>query len=161
MNEYTVIGYYEESGQIFSHHVNAATPYQAFYLTAQSNNEAMFISCLAGHIKEGVDTIEFAGESVVSAVTVLSQPEVFNQAGDESVSDIQADAKADVQGEGLPPIDENEIKRMALGAVWDMGDIFYDVGSDEECTDPSQIACMRVEEALKALLNRLQQSPGE
>lgn len=160
MNEYTVIGYYEESGQIFSHHVKASSPYQAFYVTAQSNSEAVFITVLTGHLKEGIDAIEFAGESVVSAETVLSQPEVFNCTGNESDNDAQAKAKGAAQDVSLLPIDDNEIKRMAHCAVWDMGDIFFDVGSDEECEDPAEKAMICVEKALKDMRNRLAQSTG-
>jgi len=54
MKNFTVIGFYEESHQIFIHHVKA----------------------LDDHKCEGVD-IEYPGESSVNSETVISQPEVF------------------------------------------------------------------------------------
>lgn len=77
MNQYTVIGYYEENGQTFSHHVDATSPQNAFFKVAQEHSSACLIATLDGHLEEGKD-ITFAGESVVDAETILSQPDVFD-----------------------------------------------------------------------------------
>lgn len=79
MNKYTVIGFYEESGQIFSHHVEANNSQQAFYVVAKDFPDANFLSAIKGHLSEGKDTIEFPGKSIVDADTVLAQEELFNR----------------------------------------------------------------------------------
>lgn len=77
MNKYTVLGYYEESGQTFAHHVVANNASQAFYVVAKEHPDANFITAIQGHHFEG-KTLEFPGESVVSAETVLEQEDIFN-----------------------------------------------------------------------------------
>ena len=71
MNKYTVIGHYEESGQIFMHHVIANTPEGAFYLCAELHPSAEFTCCLPGHLKEGFVT--FPGAGLVDSNTILEQ----------------------------------------------------------------------------------------
>lgn len=76
MNKFTVIGFYEESGQIFSRHVEALSPCNAISELAAEHPDSVFIAVLNGHIMEG-SGIVFAGGSIVDAETVLSQPEVY------------------------------------------------------------------------------------
>lgn len=75
--KYTVIGYYEDSGQTFCHHKNSNSPQNAFYQVASEYESAVLISVVSGHLSEG-NGIDFAGDSLVDAKTVLSQPEVFS-----------------------------------------------------------------------------------
>lgn len=77
LTDFTVVGFYEENGQIFSHHVQATSANKAFFQVAQEHPSAEFLTAIEGHLNEG-NGIEFCGESVVSADTVLSQSEVFN-----------------------------------------------------------------------------------
>jgi len=79
MNKYTVIGFYEETGQIFSHHVEANSSQHAFYVVAKEFPGANFVSALKGYLTEDQDSIEFPGESLVDAETVLSQEHVFSR----------------------------------------------------------------------------------
>lgn len=78
MEKYTVIGFYEDNGQIFSHFVSARNSQHAFFVVAEEHPTATFVSAIKGHVFEG-QGIEFAGESLVDADTVVSQPEVFNR----------------------------------------------------------------------------------
>lgn len=74
---FTVIGFYEDSGQIFSHHVQAKDGLAAFSTVAQSYPSAEFVAALPGHLKENANELFFPGDSLVSAETVIAQPEVF------------------------------------------------------------------------------------
>lgn len=78
MEKYTVIGFYEETHQIFCHHVEARNSQHAFYVVATDFPEANFIVAIKGHLTEGRDDIEFPGTSTVDAATVLEQSDVFN-----------------------------------------------------------------------------------
>lgn len=91
MNKYTVLGYYTETGQSFSHHVFAKNAQHAFYVVAEEHESASMVCAIKGHIHEG-EEVEFAGESVVDADIILSQPEIFNRDEVEpSTSNIIAD----------------------------------------------------------------------
>lgn len=76
MNKFTVLGFYEGNNQIFSHHVEAKDSASAFAVVSKIYKEANFVAVLEGHISEG-QGINFPGDSLVDAETVLSQPEVF------------------------------------------------------------------------------------
>ena len=78
MQEYTVVGFYENNGQIFSHLVSARNSQHAFFVVAKEHPTATFVSAIKGRVVEG-QGIEFAGDSLVDADTVVSQPEVFNR----------------------------------------------------------------------------------
>jgi len=86
MKKFTVIGYYEETGEIFSHHVEAKNSQYAFFVTAEEHESAQFIVALEGHQMEGRH-VEFPGAGVVDAETVLDQPEVFDSDEEEVDSD--------------------------------------------------------------------------
>ena len=75
-SEFSVLGFYEESGQTFLHHVLAETPNAAFAVVANRHRDAVLIATLDGHIKEGAG-VTFSGESLVDAEAVLEQPDVF------------------------------------------------------------------------------------
>lgn len=93
MNKFTVIGYYEESGQIFAHHVEANNSQHAFYVVAQEFPDACFVVAIKGHQCEE-QSLTFPGEGVVDAETVLEQEDVFNSDDVEpveSVSNVIAD----------------------------------------------------------------------
>ena len=74
--EHTVIGYYESTGQIFCHHVTATDAMQAFRACAEDlglDEDALFVAVIPGeHLHEG-EGIDFPGEGVVDAQTVLDQ----------------------------------------------------------------------------------------
>lgn len=76
MRPFTVIGYYEECGQIFCDHVEAETVGGAFAVTASTRSDAELVCALPGHLQES-EHIAFPGLGVVSAATVLEKPEVF------------------------------------------------------------------------------------
>lgn len=80
--QHTVVGFYEESGQIFSDHVWASGPSAAMYSVASARADACLICAISGWLIEG-QGIDFSGESVVDAETVLDQPEVFKEAACE------------------------------------------------------------------------------
>lgn len=73
---FTVIGFYESNGQIFSHHVQANCAMGAFAVVASMDVDAMPLVALDGHQQEGKG-VEFVGEGLVDAQTILEQPDVF------------------------------------------------------------------------------------
>lgn len=93
MEKYTVIGFYEDNGQIFSHHTEAGSSAQAFYNVAKEYPEATFVTVIKGHLHEDRDGIAFPGDSLVDAETVLDQEEVFNvsESGTPCTSSVIAD----------------------------------------------------------------------
>ncbi len=76
LKPYTVIGYYDESGQIFSDHIVARSAMHAFRVVARQRCDAVLVTALDGHIMES-EGVHFPGQGVVCAETVLEQPEVF------------------------------------------------------------------------------------
>jgi hypothetical protein len=92
MNKFTVIGFYEETGQIFSHHIEANNSSHAFYVVAQEHESANLVTVIDGHLNEG-QGIEFAGDRFVDSETICAQPEVFNLA--ETVSECNQNVIAD------------------------------------------------------------------
>jgi hypothetical protein len=82
MNErkapFTVVGFYEESREIFCHRVMADNPLNAFAVAAaKCADGAEMVAVLSGHLTEGKDLITFPGEELVDADTVLDHSEVF------------------------------------------------------------------------------------
>lgn len=75
---FTVIGIYEESGQIVCHHVMAETDMNAFAVVADQQHGLSMVAVLSGHLHEGQE-ISFPGEGTVSSETVLEQPDVFGR----------------------------------------------------------------------------------
>lgn len=79
MKEFTVIGYYSGTNQIFSHCVSAKYPLAAFTEVAKKFGEdAVFVTVISGHLREG-QGIEFPGSALVDGETVLAQPDVFDK----------------------------------------------------------------------------------
>lgn len=76
MKDFTVVGYFEDSREIFSLKVTAEDEISAFAVVAKKHDDACFVAVLAGHLEEGKG-IDFPGSGVVDADTVLSQPDVF------------------------------------------------------------------------------------
>ena len=76
MNDFTVIGHYEENGQIFCDHVKATSGPAAFAEAAKERPTAVFTVALKGKLTEGTE-LTFSGESLVDADTILSQTDVF------------------------------------------------------------------------------------
>lgn len=74
---YTVIGYHIDDGSFMCNHVEARSVGAAFTAAANRSPFMEIVAALPGHHMEGV-TLFFPGESVVSASTVLDQPEVFD-----------------------------------------------------------------------------------
>lgn len=73
--EFAVIGYYEESGQIFCDHVTASDPYNAIAKSAaEREGDPAFIGALPA---QDTARLEYAGEGVVFAETVREQTDVF------------------------------------------------------------------------------------
>lgn len=76
---YTVMGYYEDNGQIFAHHVEAQSTMGAFYECSKRpdvDDNTLFVVALPGELHEG-DHFDMPGEGVVDADTVFNQPDVF------------------------------------------------------------------------------------
>lgn len=76
MSEFTVVGYIEESGQIFADFVVAENGLKAFRESAKERPLATFIVALKGHVAEGQGAI-YAGSGVVAAETIMEQTDVF------------------------------------------------------------------------------------
>lgn len=77
---FTVIGFYESTGQIFSHHVKSGNIMGAFAVVASMDSDAMCVAAIEGALMEG-ESVAFVGDGLVCAETILEQPEVFG--GDE------------------------------------------------------------------------------
>lgn len=77
MKDFTVIGCYDETRQIFAHHVTAASAMQAFYLTAKDYSCASLIVALDGFIEE-CEGMAFPGFQEIDSDEVLRQPDVFD-----------------------------------------------------------------------------------
>lgn len=75
--EYTVIGFYEESGQTVCHHVEAKGAMHAFSVLAQDEPSLTMVAAFPGKLHEG-ETVFFPGEGLVDASTILDQPDVFS-----------------------------------------------------------------------------------
>lgn len=77
MKQFSVIGYYEENGQTFLDHVDATNGRVAMSVCASDRPDSTIVCALEGHVSEGAG-IDFAGEGVVDAETILEQPDVFS-----------------------------------------------------------------------------------
>lgn len=80
MEKFTVLSVNEESGRIYSDHVEADDRLHAFAVVAkQRESESIFfVACTDGHMEEGAN-ISFPGDSTVYSETVLEQPDVFGE----------------------------------------------------------------------------------
>ena len=74
MQKFTVVGYYEESGQSVCEHVTANNGIHAFWVVAQARPDLSMVVAMPGHLTEGAGEVVFPGEGVVDADTILSQP---------------------------------------------------------------------------------------
>jgi len=75
---FTVVGYYESTGQIFCHHVTAPDAMQAFRACAHElelDDDALFVTAIEGPPRNEGEDIHFPGSGVVDAQTVLDQEE--------------------------------------------------------------------------------------
>jgi len=81
MKPYTVCGFYDETNQIFCHHVIANDDQQAAVVVATEYDDAVFTNIINGHLSESGGGIAFPGETLVDAGTVLCQPDVFGVLG--------------------------------------------------------------------------------
>ena len=81
VGKYTVLSYSEDSGKIYSDHVEANDRQHAFAVVARQRESepVMFVACLDGHLEEDKQ-ITFPGDSTVDGGTVLEQPDVFGEA---------------------------------------------------------------------------------
>lgn len=77
MKAFTVIGYYESTGQSVCEHVTANNGIHAFWVAAQAMPDLTMVVALPGHLTEGAGEVVFPGDGVVDAGTVLEQIEVF------------------------------------------------------------------------------------
>lgn len=84
LSPFTVIGNYADNGQLFAAHVMAKNPTHAFFVLSASGDgaEREYAVAIPGHLKEGTH-FEMPGESVVCSSTVLEQPDVFGEEGEE------------------------------------------------------------------------------
>lgn len=76
LQNYTVLGFIEQSGQILALHVQASSSQAAFTAAARINTALQMVVALPDWQSEG-DQLTFPGEGLVGGETVLSQPEVF------------------------------------------------------------------------------------
>ncbi len=81
---YTVIGFYEDTNQLFFEHVYARSALHAFAVAAHgnSNGNLAFTASMPGHLSESDGLTCPGDDSVVYASTVLEQPEVFGDPTD-------------------------------------------------------------------------------
>lgn len=77
MNHYSVLGFYEESGQSFCHHVRAVTPQAALKCVAEAFSAACFVAVIDGLLEEG-QGITFPDEDLISAFTVEEKTELYH-----------------------------------------------------------------------------------
>lgn len=77
MKKFTVVGYFEEDGQVVCHHVEASSGMHAFYVLAENEPSLTMVAALPGHLTEAAGEIFFPGDGVVDASTILEQPDVF------------------------------------------------------------------------------------
>lgn len=117
MKKFTVVGFYEETRQIFSHHVHAENSKAAFVVVSKMHSDAVFVAVLDGFQNEerGID---FPGAEVVDAETVLSQAGVFGTGDPPPFEELESFALvewmkvarsiADDRGD---PIDEDDCGR--------------------------------------------------
>jgi len=77
LHPFSVFGHYEETGQIFVHHVQARNPSHAFRVVAEKYHDSVPTFVFKGHLSDGKD-FECAGESLVHSETILEQEEVFS-----------------------------------------------------------------------------------
>ena len=76
--DFTVIAFQEDTGRFHCEYVKAASAYEAFSAAAEvdGNERLEFVVALPGIHKDDAGLI-FPGSALVSATTVLEQPEVF------------------------------------------------------------------------------------
>lgn len=91
--DFTVIGFREESGQIWCGHVKALCKSSAFAAAAAEESTMTFVACLIG-LHHEADLLGFPGEGVVDAETILIQPEVFGCSDRASDDDSQEESNA-------------------------------------------------------------------
>ncbi len=91
---FTVIGFYQDNGHIFAHHVRANDALNAFVaVAAEYEGNAEMVCTLPGHVGEGTG-LTFPGEAVVDGATVLEQPEVFGTLPPDHAEEDHDDAPA-------------------------------------------------------------------
>jgi len=75
---FTVIGFFDETGDIFIDHVTAPNALSAIGQSARKreNQDTVYVCALRGELTEGVD-LDCAGQGIVYGSTVISQPDVF------------------------------------------------------------------------------------
>lgn len=76
LDNFSVFGFYEESGQSFLDHVQAMNEFDAMRVSAESRPDATYLCAMAGLLRESAG-VAFAGEGVVDAQTILEQSDVF------------------------------------------------------------------------------------
>jgi len=76
LQNYTVLGFIEQSGQTLALHVQASSSQAAFTAAARINPALQRVVALPDWQSEG-SQLTFPGEGLVDGETVLSQPEVF------------------------------------------------------------------------------------
>lgn len=97
---YTVVGYYEKTGRIFTDSIETDGAYRAMYLSAKNRPDATYICSHKGAFQEG-EGLEYAGEGVVDAETILEQSDVFNRADDAADTEPKVEVPA---GYALVPL---------------------------------------------------------
>lgn len=76
--EYAVIGYYDDNGQIFCHHVESRDAFNAFAIVAaKADGDGTLPQFIAALPVSDTKRLEYPGEGVVSFETVLEQDDVF------------------------------------------------------------------------------------
>ncbi|GAA3571095.1 hypothetical protein [Marinobacter xestospongiae] len=80
MKDYSVLGFYDDSGQTFCHHVQAETAQAALKCVAVEYPDACFVAVLDGHVSEG-QGITFPDYELVTSYSVLEQAETYKGNG--------------------------------------------------------------------------------
>ncbi len=80
LQPFTVVGFFEETGQITCMKVSAKDKMNAFAVAAQQkpNSSLTMVVAIAGHQDDGDSgMLAFPGEGIVDSETILEQPDVF------------------------------------------------------------------------------------
>lgn len=119
MQKFTVVGYYEESGQSVCEHVTANNGIHAFWVVAQARPDLSMVVAMPGHLTEGAGEVVFPGEGVVDADTILSQPAVFGPEDDTKkvLSIFEVDATTNEATGTVAPFCSEECRTKAEGTL--------------------------------------------
>jgi len=69
LKQYTVMGFYNGSEQLFAHHVDAEDPQAAFMALAIDHEDAVFVAAIEGKLQDG-EKLFMAGSVLLDAANI-------------------------------------------------------------------------------------------